>query len=287
MFLIPSFRIVYRAACKWSENGDSRLGAALAYYTLFSISPLLLIAIHITGAIFGEDAAKGKVHEQLETIMGPHVAVDVEKMVESAGQSTETGWTPQVSVALLIAASLGAFLHLRGTFCTIWKLDPPRGNTWLGLLWDYFLVVVMVFIFSVLLLASLACSVAVPILQNTMRQTHVDVSSTWQWVEIGSSFVFLTILFAAVYRTLSGGRIAWGYVWYGSIIAAVLFTMGKTALSYYIVYSGAESMYGAAGSIVVFLMWVYYSSQTLFFGAELIQARRTRLEWMHGAAPNS
>src|SRR5262249_16244754 len=100
-------------------------------------------------------------------------------------------------------------------------------------------------------------------------------------------FGFLTILFAIAYRTLSGGRIPWGYVWYGSIIAAVLFTLGKTLLGYYIEYSNPASMYGAAGSIVAFLIWVYYSSQGLFFGGELIQARRTRYDWLYGQKPEA
>jgi membrane protein len=274
MFLSTSLRIIYRACEKWSANADSRLGAALAYYALFSIAPLLLIAIYITGAIFGPEAARGQVHQQLDTLMGPDIALVVEKMVENATPSNNN-WTPSISIALLVIAALGAFLHVRGALCTIWKLEPPRGNSWLGLVWDYTLALIMVFITAVLLLVSLACALVVPILRKFLY-----IEFPWHWIEPVSSFVFLTLLFAAVYRILSGGRIPWGYVWYGSVIASVLFVIGKTVLSYYLVYTGTASMYGAAGSMVVFLMWVYYSSQILFFGAELIEARRTRYEWM-------
>ncbi|MSQ95851.1 MAG: YihY/virulence factor BrkB family protein [Gemmataceae bacterium] len=282
MFLIPSIRIVYRACQKWSENGGTRLGAALAYYSLFSVAPLLLIAVHISGTIFGPDAAKGKVHDQLDSIMGTVVAKEFERFAAEAGQPQDTFWTPTVSVLFLMGAALGAFLHVRGALCTIWKLEPPKGNSWLGMLWDYVLSLMMVFITVTMLLILLGCGLIVPFLHKMMRETIIDDDNYWRWVEIGGSFVFLTLLFAASYRTLSGGRISWGYVWYGSVIAAVLFTLGKTLLSHYIVYTGTASMYGAAGSVVVFLMWVYYSSQILFFGAELIQARRTRFEWLYG-----
>src|SRR5437762_2300817 len=132
MFPITSARIVYRASLKFSEDGGTRLGAALAYYALFSIAPLLLIAVHTTGAVFG----KG----------------------------------------------------------------------WLGLLWDYALAVIMVFITAALLLVSLACSLALPILQRMMHENLVQLEPSWHWIEIGISFVFLTVLFATSYRILSGGR---------------------------------------------------------------------------------
>lgn len=282
MFPITSYHIIYRACEKWSENGGTRQGAALSYYTLFSIAPLLLIAVHVTGAVFGENAARGEVRKQLNTIMGPEIAQEVEGMIKTAGEPQDTMWTPTVSVLFLIVAALGAFLHVRSALCTIWKLAPPAGNGWLGMLWDYALSLIMVCITATMLLVSLACGLVIPYLQKTMQEHRLDDESYWPSVEIGSSFFFLTLLFAASYRILSGGRIGWGYVTYGSIIASVLFGVGKTLLSYYIVYSGTATMYGAAGSLVVFLVWVYYSSQILFFGAELIQARRTRYEWLYG-----
>jgi membrane protein len=282
MSLKSSLRILYRAIEKWSENGGMRLGAALSYYTLFSISPLLLIALYVSGAVFGEDAARGRVHAQLNSLMGDNVAKAVEKMVEKAAEPQETQWTPWLSFALMIVAALGAFLYLRSTLCIIWRLEPPHGNTWLGMLWDYTLAVIMVFIVAILLLAALAASLVIPIVQKMMQEQLLAHEHYLQWIEIATSFAFLTLLFACCYRVLSGGRISWGYVWYGSFIAAVLFTIGKTLLAFYLVYSGTADAYGAAGSVVVFLVWVYYSSQVLFFGAELIQARRTRHEWMDG-----
>ena len=285
MFPVTSFRIVYRAAYKWSENGGMRLGAALSYYALFSISPLLVIALHIAGAAFGHEAAKGQIHDQLSSLMGHDIAKGVERLVENAGKPSNTAWGPAFSFGLMFVTALGAFVYVRGALCQIWKLEPPHGNTWLGVIFDYLLATVMVFLTAVLLLGSLACSLVMPIVQKLMAANEIDTDSYLHWLEPVTSFLFLTLLFAVSYRVLSGGRISWGYVIYGAIIAAILFTIGKTLLGYYIVYSGTESMYGAAGSLVVFLVWVYYSSQVLFFGAELIQARRTRHEWMNAQAP--
>jgi membrane protein len=187
----------------------------------------------------------------------------------------------------LLVAALGAFLHVRNALCAIWKLEPPHGNTWLGIVLDYVLAIVMVFLVATLLLMSLAFSVAIPIIRRAMDDNIMNTDPYWEWVEWLGSFVFLALLFAVCYRTLSGGRIPWGYVVYGAVIASILFTIGKSLLSYYIVYTGMASMYGAAGSVVVFMIWVYYSSQILFFGAELIQARRTRHEWMDGEKPGA
>lgn len=281
MFLTTSIRIVYRAMQKWSENGGMKTGAALSYYALFSIAPIILIAVHVSGAVFGADAARGEVRKQLHTMMGPDAAKEVESMVRTAGEPQDTIWTPTVSVLFLIVAALGAFLHVRGALCAIWKLEFHSGDSWLGMLWDYALSLFMVFVTSTILLLSLAIGLVIPFLQKALHERQLADEMYWHWVEIGVSFLFLAMLFAASYRILSGGRIPWGYVWYGSVIAAILFMLGKTLLSYYIVYSGTASMYGAAGSLVIFLVWVYYSSQILFFGAELIQARRTRHEWLY------
>lgn len=281
--MFTSIRIIFRACRQWSANGDTRLGAALAYYALFSIAPLLVIAVTIAGAVFGEDAAKGQVETHLRDIIGEESAKAIQKMVENAGQPRGGSWAPSVSIALLVIGSLSMFLHVRGALCTIWKLAPPHDSTVLGFLWDYTLALLMVFFCGVLLLGSLGASMCVAIFHDTLTEWMPGLP--WDWVELGLSFLYLTVLFAAMYRILSGGRITHGYVIYGSFIAAVLFTFGKTLLGWYFVYSTTVSAYGAAGTLVVFLMWVYYSSQILFFGAELIQARRTRHEWMNPQPP--
>src|SRR5439155_2870349 len=177
----------------------------------FSVAPLLLVAIHIAGAVFGEEAARGEVSKQLHAVVGDDVAVNVEGMVKSAAEPHDTHWTPTVSILFLIIAALGAFLHIRGALCTIWELEPPAGNSWLGMLWDYALSLFMVFLTALMLLISLAVGLAIPLLKKSMPAQVVDQEFFWRWFEVGSSFFFLTVLFAASYRTLSGRRISWGY----------------------------------------------------------------------------
>lgn len=280
---MTSLRIIYRAYQQWVAHGGMRLGAALAYYALFSIAPLLVIAVTIAGAVFGEEAAQGQVAEHLRGIVGEESAKFIEKLVENAAQPRTGDLATLVSLAVLAFGSLSMFLYLRSTLCTIWNLTPPHDSTLLGVLWDYALALIMVVFCGILLLASLAASVLVEVFQPTLEAWLPGLA--WNWVEMGLSFLYLTVLFAAMYRILSGGRIGWGYVVYGSFIAAVLFTFGKTLLSWYFVHTSTGSAYGAAGSLVVFLMWIYYSSQVLFFGAELIHARRTRHEWLNAPTP--
>jgi membrane protein len=261
-------------------NQDSRLGAALSYYTLFSIAPLLVIAIHIAGLFFGEDAARGKVVEHLSSMIDKESAQAIQKLVESAAQPKSGDWAPLVSFGVLVVGALSVFLHVRGALCTIWKLEPPQGNTILGVVMDYLLALAMVLCTGVLLLLSLAASMLVPIFRDLMDRQFPGNGFQWQILEFGLSVLFLTLLFTAIFRILSGQRIPWKYALYGALITSLLFSIGKVALGMYLVYTGTASMYGAAGSLVVFLIWVYYSSQILFFGAELVQARRTRGEWM-------
>jgi membrane protein len=278
--MLTSVRIVIRAAVQWSANGDSRLAAALAYYALFSIAPLLVIAIDVTGIVYGEDAARGQVKRYLSTFIDPDAAGAIEKLVENAGQSGGATWAPIVTIPVLLYGALGAFVHVRTSLCLIWKLEPPHPNTVLATLFDYGLALLMVLFTSVLLLGSVAVSVAMFTLEAYIYEHYPDHKYPWHWVEFGASTVFVAILFLAIYTVLSGRRLPWGYVGYGAGIAAILFTIGKFLLGIYLYYAAPESVYGAAGSLVLFLVWVYYSSQTLFFGAELIQARRTRREWL-------
>ena len=281
MALGTSFHIIWRAGRQWSANGDSRLGAALAYYTLFSIAPLLVIAIRIAGVFFGEDAARGKVVEQLGQFIGPDSARAIQALVEYAGEAKAEGWSTILTFGVLIIGSLNVFVQVRGALCSIWQLPLPRGSTILGFFLNYLLALIMVLCSGALLLLLLAAGVVMPIFQRWLDVNFPGNHFPWQVVELAISVLLLTVLFMVLFRVLSGRRIAWKYVVYGSVITAILFTIGKWLVGLYLAYTHTASAYGAAGSLVVFLIWVYYSAQILFFGAELVQARRTRHEWMH------
>jgi membrane protein len=277
---MTSLRIVRRAIAQWVDNQDARMGAALAYYTLFSIAPLLILTIHIVGLIFGEDAARGEVVEQLQQNLGHDAAGAIQMMIENAAKPGSGSWAAYVGLVAVIIGSLGIFLHLRTTLCHIWHLEPPKGSTWRMWILDYALAVLMVLCTSLLLLASLAASTALAVVLHVFEEVLPVGAWFWHLLEAAVSFLFLTLVFATIYRVLSGNRLSWGYVWYGAALCSLLFTVGNSLLGLYLAYASMASMYGAAGSLVVFLIWVYYSAQILFLCAELIQARRTRAEWL-------
>jgi membrane protein len=280
MSLVTSFRILIRAGRQWIANQDSVLGAALAYYALFSIAPLLVISIRIASFFFEEEAARTEVIEQLSQLIGKEPAAFVQGLIDNATQPQTGFWATLVSIVVLVIGAVSAFLHVRSALCTIWKLEPPKGNTYLAILLDYGLALLMVLITGGLLLLSLAGAMVVPIFRDKLKEQLPNVGIPWQLVEFGFSLLLLTLLFTAMFLVLSDRRISWRYVIYGALVTSFLFTIGKFALGMYLVYSSTASVYGSAGSLVVFLLWVYYSSQILFFGAEMVQARRTRKEWL-------
>jgi len=280
MPFVTRLRILYRAAQQFGANGGAQMGAALAYYALFSTAPLLILAVTIAGLLFGETAAQERVRAHLNDVVGERGADEVMMLMNQAMRPS-TGWLAAVvGIVTLVFGALGAFLHVRRCLLVIWRLENVAPSGLIGTLFNYLLAIVMVFTVALLLLFSLAVSTALPILIDFWEETLPGTHTIWRWAEAGVSLLLLTLFFALVYRFMSGRRIPWKYVLYGSMVSALLFTVGKTVIGLYLAYSSTASAYGAAASLVVLLVWVYYSAQIFFFGAELIQARRTRAEWM-------
>jgi membrane protein len=280
MFILTSLRIVGRAAMQFSAHGGTQMGAALAYYALFSTAPLLVLAVLLAQPFFGEGAALDQVHSRLNQFLGPENAKEISHWMDLRAPASTGALPAAVSITLLILGTLGAFLHLRYCFCVIWALQPPDGSNVLMAILNYILALVTVLCVGLLLLLSLLLSTILVVLTRFMKHELPGGAILWSGLELAVSFLLLTLFFAVIYRVLSGQQIPWFYVWYGSLIAALLFVAGKVVISLYLAYSNMTSVYGAAGSLVIFLVWVYYSSQIAFFGAELIQARRTKAEWM-------
>jgi membrane protein len=281
MGLRTSFRIVQRAVDQFGEDGAAAMGAALAYYTLFSIAPLLILAVSIAGMVFEKEAARKRVTDELEATVGPASAKEITALMEKATTPKIGGaLAPVLGMLALMIGALGAFLHLQRSLCAIWKLAPPVKSGLLNTLLNHLWAIVMVLLVGLLLLLSLAASTTLAVVIDVMEQWFPEGGKRWQALEFVVSLVFLTLLFALVFRIMSGRRVAWRHVWYGAMVCAGLFTLGKTLLGLYLAHTSTASAYGAAGALVVFLIWVYYSSQIIFFAAELIQARRTRHEWL-------
>jgi membrane protein len=273
-------RVFYRTVMQWNNDGAGQMGAALAYYALFSIAPCLLIAITIADFFYSSDVVRARVGEHLTELMGEESAKAVQALMDQLTRPEDGGWASILAFAILFLGALSVFFHLRTALSTIWRLVPPTGTTWLGLLFDYVLAAAMVLFVGLILVLSVASNTYLVVITKKLQEELPGYGISWQPIEFASAILYLSLLFALIFRLMSAHRIPWRQVWIGAVVTAVLFTTGKTLLGYYLAYTSTTSAYGAAGSLVAFLIWVYYSSQIVFFGAELIQVWRTRHDWL-------
>lgn len=253
---------------EWQEDKASRLAAALAYYTAFSIAPLLVIAIAIAAFVFGEEAAKGQIATQLGALVGKEAAEAIQAMlVTSSRKSAEGTIATLISVALLFFGASNIFTQLQDSLNTIWEVAPKPGRGIKGVIKDRILSFGMVLGIGFLLLVSLILSTILAALSKDLGVGGMIGSI----LNFFLSFGVITLLFALMFKFLPDVKITWGDVGIGAVITALLFTIGKTLISLYLSNSSVGSTYGAAGSLVVLLLWVNFSAQILFFGAEFTQ----------------
>jgi membrane protein len=257
---------------EWSEDKVPRLAAALAYYTAFALAPLLLIAIAVAGLVFGREAATNQIGEQLSGLLGPSAAESVNTMVAAAGANQGGGILASIiGVATLLFASSGVFGELQDALNTIWEVQPKPDQGLLATIKQRFFSFAMVLGVGFLLLVSLVISAALSALGGVVAGDQADQSLIWKAINFVVSFGVTMLLFALIYKVLPDVKIQWRDVWIGALVTALLFTLGKAAIGWYLGRPGTTSTYGAAGSFVALLLWVYYSAQILFFGAEFTQ----------------
>jgi len=263
---------------EWSEDNAPRLGAALAYYTVFSVTPLIILSIAVVGLAFGEEAARGQVITQIRGLVGEPVASAVQAMIAQARSKSSGILATVVGVGTLLFGASGVFTELQASMNTIWDAPPkPWRGVW-GLIKDRFFSFTMVLGTGFLLLVSLVVSAVIAAASAYFQHllpTAFSQAAVYA-VDLGSSLAVITVLFAVIFKMLPEVSIRWGDVWAGAFLTAVLFTIGKFFIGLYLGRSSVTSMYGAAGSLIVLLLWVYYSAQILFFGAEFTQVYAKR-----------
>jgi len=262
---------------EWLEDQAPTLGAALAYYTVFSLAPLLIIAISIAGLVLGKEAAQGQIFQELRGLLGTESGKAVQDIVQSTSADPSTSLLASVVgfVTLLFGAS-GVFGQLQTSLNAIWGVQPKPGRGLFGIVRDRFLSFGFILAIGFLLLVSLVLTAAVAFLGQQFGSMIPGMEALVQSLNSILSVAVITLLFAMLFKFLPDARIAWHDVWIGAFITAALFTVGKFALGFYLGKSGVASSYGAAGSLIVLLLWVYYSSQIVFFGAELTQVYANR-----------
>jgi membrane protein len=269
--------ILKKAVWDWMEDQAPTLGAALAYYTVFSLAPLLVISISIAGLVFGQEAAQGQIFDQLRSLIGAASAEAVQDVVQNANAKSATGVTATIVgfIALLFGAS-GVFGQLQASLNAIWGVEPKPGRGLWGIIQDRILSFGFILVVGFLLLVSLILTAAIAFVGEWFGGVFPAIETL---VQIGNSILSLmviTLLFAMIFKFMPDAKIAWRDVWIGAFTTAALFTVGKLVLGLYLGKSGIGSSYGAAGSLIVLLLWVYYSSQIVFFGAEVTRAYANR-----------
>ena len=262
------WNLTSETAIEWKEDGASRLAAALAYYTIFSLAPLLIIVIAVAGFFFGETQARGEIFHQMQTLMGPSGADYLKTLLDKSWDPSSGLIATVIGFIMLLVGATGAFAQLQDALNLIWDAEPRKGNTiWLILrqrLLSFSLVLTIGFLMMVSLVLSAALSAASKYLFY-MVPDYFPLINLLNWFV---SFVVTTGLFAAIYKILPDAQVRWKNVWLGAAVASLLFSIGRYFIGLYLGQGSFGSVYGAAGSFVVILLWVYYSAQILFFGAE-------------------
>jgi len=281
MPLIKNLVLLLRDAVdRWNADRAPRLAAALAYYATFSLAPLALVTIWIAGRIFGDATAQRYLIDLIAQNFGADSAAFVQDMIGSVARTSAGPLFGFIAVIGLLFGATGLFFGMQDALNTVWNVppDPPR-NWWrslLGLIQDRALSFVMVLASGGILIVSLAVSTLLTVLDPLLRVVQPNSAALLNIVDLLTSFVIATVLFAVLYRVLPEARVRWRDVWLGGLSAALLFTVGKFALSLYLTYSNVRTVFGAASSFVVVLIWIYYSAQIFLFGAEVCRVYADR-----------
>jgi membrane protein len=251
-------------------------GASIAYYTLFSIAPVLLVVVAIAGLAFGREAAQGAIVDQFSVLMGQQTAEALQGMVESAAKPHEGTWATIIGVAVLLISVSGVFGEVQSAMNAIWKAAPPKTSTLTRLVRARVVSMGLVVTAGFLLTVSLVVSAALSSFSTYLKFVFPEVQTVLTLVDIVLSALLIAGMFAAMFKILPDTDIAWRDVAIGALATTVLFEAGKYAISFYIGQSNVASSYGAAGALIVLLVWIYYSAQIFLLGAEFSRAYAKR-----------
>jgi membrane protein len=269
MRLKPVWSLARQAVNAWIDDYAPSMGAALSYYTLFSIAPLLLIVTALAGIVFGDDAARGEIFEQLRGLMGDEGAAAVEKLVQSADRPQGGVVATVIGVLMLLLGATSVFGELQNALDRIWRA-PARAQSsgWWSLLHSRLLSFGMILGIAFLLMVSLVVSALLSALGKLWGPAFKGWENVAHTLDILASFVIVTVLFAMIYKIIPRVRVRWRDVWIGAAVTSALFAVGKFLIGLYIGKSSVASAFGAAGSLAVMMVWVYYSAQIFLLGAE-------------------
>jgi len=262
------FAMLKQTVTDWSNDNAPSRAASLSYYTVFSIAPLLIIAVAVAALAFGRAAVSGQLQHELEGLVGSGSAKAVQEMMVSASEPASGILATLLGIATLVAGAMGAFTELQDALNAIWRVEKKKSAGIFGFLRSRLLSFAMIGVIAFLLLVSLVVSTALSAFGHFARAELPGGEILFHALNLIVSFGVITVLFAAIYKVLPDAKVAWGDVWLGAAVTSFLFSIGKLLIGLYLGKTGVASSYGAAGSFAVLLIWINYSAMILFLGAE-------------------
>lgn len=260
-------RLILRSSQSWMDQRAASKSAALAFYTLFSLAPTLILVVALAGAIFGQEAAEGEIIAQLAGLIGDAGAQAVQTVLTSAHKPVEGTFATAIAAAVLFVGATTLFADLKDSLDELWDVPRSAGSSILNVLHARLLSFSLVLVLGFLLLVSLAVSAGLAMLEKYWQGRFPALQEAFGSLPTIASFVVIAALFAVIFKMLPSVRIPWRAAFPGALLSATLFMIGKHLIGLYIGNVGVTSSFGAAGALVALLIWVYYSAQILFFGA--------------------
>jgi membrane protein len=281
-----AYQLTKAAFQEWNADKAPRLGAALSYYTVFAIAPVLLVAISVAGLVFGKDAAQGEIMGQLRSMLGPETATMVQDMLAKSAERSSGIVGTVVGILTLLLGATAVMIELESALDVVWKVRPKPGLGIKGLVKDRILSLGLILSLGFLLLVSLLASAVLGAVGGLMERTSFPgVSIVSQILNNAVSLGVIALFFALVFKYLPNVKIAWRDVWVGALVTSALFHVGKIGIGIYLGHASVGSTFGAAGSLAVLLVWVYYTAQIVLFGAEITRLYAER--YGQGVAPDA
>lgn len=256
------------AATEWMEHRAASKGAALAFYSLFSLAPILVLVIAIAGFFYGQDAAQGQLLGELRGLVGPQGAETIQAILAGARNKDSGLFATIVASVLLVVGATSAFAELKDSLDEIWDVPPPKDASWWDTVRTRLLSFGLILTLGLLLMTSLVVSAALTLVEKYLGGVWHSTTIILGWVAQGFGFLVIATMFGAIYKLLPRIKLSWHDVSIGALGTAIMFTLGKYAIGLYIGNSGTANSFGAAGSLIALLLWVYYSAQIFFLGAE-------------------
>ncbi len=263
------FDIIKDAGTQFIDDQGMKLSAALSYYTIFSLAPMLLVMITILSIFFGRDAIQGQVFDQINGLVGPQAATQLQEILKNASLSDKSGVAAAIGIGTLLVGATGVFAEIQSSINYIWSIEARPEKGWLKYLKTRLLSFSLILTLGFLLLVSLGVNALLDLLGQSLEKYFSEASVIFFYVlNLGISLLVITTLFAVIFKVLPDGKLRWKECFVGAAFTAVLFGIGKFGISFYIGKSDLGATYGTSASIIILLLWVYYSSIILYFGAE-------------------